>query len=129
MIKMIKLKKIQRPNPQKPTDPHKFYVTSEKAGEISLEEMSQLISEKCTLTETDVLAALSALMLEMTKHLMDGKIVRFGTFGSFQLALSSNGVESETDASRLLIKGARVRFRPGRRIADSLRNLKFTLTA
>ncbi len=129
MIKMIKLKKIQRPNPQKPTDPHKFYVTSENAGEITLDEMSQLISEKCTLTETDVLAALNALMLEMTKHLMDGKIVRFGTFGSFQLALSSSGVESETDASRLLIKGARVRFRPGRRIADSLRNLKYTLTA
>ena len=126
---MIKLKKSQRPNPQKPSDPRKFYVTSENAGDITLDEMSLLISEKCTLTETDVLAALNALMLEMTKHLMDGKIVRFGTFGSFQLALSSSGVLAETDASRLQIKGARVRFRPGRRIADCLRNLKFTLTA
>ncbi len=125
---MIKLKKIQRPNPQKPTDPHKFYVTAENGGEITLEEMSQLISEKCTLTETDVLAALSALMLEMTKHLMHGKIVRFGTFGSFQLALSSSGVESEAETTRLQVTGARVKFRPGRRIADSLQGLKYTLS-
>lgn len=125
---MIKLKKIQRPNPQKPTDPHKYYVTSENAGEITLDEMSQLISEKCTLTETDVLAALNALMLQMTKHLMDGKIVRFGTFGSFQLALSSSGVDSEAETSRLQIKRAHVRFRPGQRIVSSLRNLKYTLS-
>ena len=127
-INMIKLKKIQRPNPQKPTDPHKFYVTAENGGEITLEEMSQLISEKCTLTETDVLAALSALMLEMTKHLMNGKIVRFGTFGSFQLALSSSGVESETETTRLQVKGVRVKFRPGRRIAESLQTVKYTLS-
>jgi predicted histone-like DNA-binding protein len=126
---MIKLKKIQRPNPQSPSDPHKFYVTTENNGDITLEEMSILISEKCTLTETDVVAALNALMLEMTTHLMDGKIVRFGTFGSFQLALSSSGVASEGEASRLQVKGTRVRFRPGRRIEDSLRNLKFTLSA
>ena len=126
---MIKLKKIQRPNPQSPSEPHKFYVTTENNGDITLEEMSILISEKCTLTETDVVAALNALMLEMTTHLMDGKIVRFGTFGSFQLALSSSGVASEGEASRLQVKGASVRFRPGRRIADSLRNLKFTLSA
>lgn len=126
---MIKLKKIQRPNPQHRDDPHKFYVTSENSGEITLEEMSQLISEKCTLTETDVLAALNALMLQMTTHLMDGKIIRFGTFGSFQLALNSNGVATEEETTRLQVKRARVRFRPGRRIADSLRNLKYTLTA
>ena len=125
---MIKLKKIQRPNPLKPSEPHKFYVTAEKAGDITLEEMSQLISERCTLTETDVLAGLNALMLEMTKQLMDGKIVRFGTFGTFQLALNSSGVETEEETTRLQVKGVRVRFRPGRRIADSLRNLKYTLS-
>lgn len=125
---MIKLKKIQRPNPLKPTDPHKFYVTAEKVGDITLEEMSQLISERCTLTETDILAGLNALMLEMTKQLMAGKIVRFGTFGTFQLALNSSGVETDKETTRLQVKGARVRFRPGRRVVESLRNLKYTLS-
>jgi nucleoid DNA-binding protein len=52
--------------------------------------MSEEISDRCTLTETDVLAALNALQREMIKNLLEGKIVRFGTFGSFQLGLSSN---------------------------------------
>ncbi|MFZ4456665.1 MAG: HU family DNA-binding protein [Bacteroidales bacterium] len=123
---MIKLKKIQRPNPQQPTEPHKFYVTTESRGDIALEEMSYLISEKCTLTETDVLAALNALMIEMTTHLMNGKIVRFGTFGTFQLALNSSGVATADECSRHQVTRARVKFRPGRRIEKSLNNLEYS---
>lgn len=126
---LIRLKTIQRPNPQDAAAAHKYYVSTQSSGEITLEEMSELISEKCTLTETDVLAALSALTKEMTTHLMDGKIVRFGTFGSFQLGLSSNGVVTEGETSRLQVKKVRVKFRPGRRIEDSLLHLKYTLAA
>ena len=91
--------------------------------------MSANISEKCTLTEPDVLAVLSALTSEMTVQLMEGKIVRFGSFGSFQLGISSKGVATETEASRNQVKGIRVKFRPGRRISNALAQLRFTLTA
>lgn len=126
---MIKLKTVQRANPLDKTAPHKYYVSTQSSGEINLEQMSELISEKCTLTETDVLAALNALTREMTTHLMEGKIVRFGTFGSFQLGLKSHGVETEAEASRLQVKATRVKFRPGRRIEDSLLRLKYTIAA
>ena len=126
---MIKLKTIQRPNTKDLTAERNYYVSAKNEGEISLEEMSENISDRCTLTETDVLAALSALQREMTKNMMAGKIVRFGTFGSFQLTLNSRGVEKITDASQSQVKGVRVRFRPGTRIQENLRNLKYTLTA
>lgn len=126
---MIKLKTVQRPNPLDKEAPRKYYVSAQSGGEITLEEMSEQISEKCTLTETDVLAALNALMREMTTNLMAGKIVRFGTFGSFQLGLSSSGVETKEETTRNQVVGARVKFRPGKRIEKSLRNLDFTLTA
>jgi len=126
---MIKLKTVQRPNPKDVTAERKYYVSAKNAGEITLEEMSENISDRCTLTDTDVLAALSALQREMTKNLMDGRIVRFGTFGSFQLSLNSSGVENVDDASQHQVKGVRVRFRPGTRIQDNLRNLKYTLIA
>lgn len=126
---MIKLKTIQRPNPKDLTAERKYYVSAQNSGEISLEEMSENISDRCTLTETDVLAALSALQREMTKNMMAGKIVRFGTFGSFQLTLNSSGVENIADTSQNQVKGVRVRFRPGTRIQENLRNLKYTLTA
>jgi len=127
-LPMIKLKVVQRPNPMDATANRKYYVSSQNEGDITLEEMSELISEKCTLTETDVLAAITALMREMTLSLMAGKIVRFGNFGSFKLSLNSSGVATETETTRLQVKSARVRFRPGKRIEDSLRNLKYTLT-
>jgi len=126
---MIKLKTVQRPNPKDATAARKFYVSTQSAGDVTLEKMSIEISDRCTLTETDVLAALSALQHEMIKNLLDGKIVRFGTFGSFQLSLSSNGVETANDASQHQVRAARVRFRPGMRIQDNLKLLKYSLTA
>ena len=126
---MITLKKIQRANPLDKEAPKKFYVSTSGSGEIDLETMSANISEKCTLTEPDVLAVLSALTTEMTVQLMEGKIVRFGSFGSFQLGISSKGVATETEASRNQVKGIRVKFRPGRRISNALAQWRFTLTA
>ena len=126
---MIRLKKVQRPNPLDVNAERKYYVSAKSAGEISLEELSENIADRCTLTEADVLATLSALQREMTRNLMSGKIVRFGSFGSFQLSLNSSGVENADDASLAQVKGVRVRFRPGTRIQENLRNLKFTLAA
>ena len=126
---VIKLKKVQRVNPQDQAAPKKYYVSTKSAGEIDLEAMSTNISEKCTLTEPDVLAVLSALTTEMTTQLMEGKIVRFGSFGSFQLGISSKGVDSENEASRYQVVGVRVKFRPGQRILNALAQLKFTLSA
>jgi predicted histone-like DNA-binding protein len=126
---MIKLKSIQRPNPKDATAARKFYVSTQSAGTVTLEEMADEISDRCTLTETDLVAALNALQREMIKNLLGGKIVRFGTFGSFQLALSSTGVDTVASASQSQVRSARVRFRPGMRIQDNLKLLKYTLTA
>jgi len=126
---VIKLKTVQRPNPKDATAARKYYVSSQNSGDVTLEEMSEEISDRCTLTETDVLAAISALQREMIKNLLAGKIVRFGTFGSFQLSLSSSGVETADDASQSQVRSARVRFRPGARIQDNLKLLKYSLSA
>jgi len=123
---MIGLKAVQRPNPRDLSAPRKFYVSTQSAGEVTLEDMSELISEKCTLTETDVLAVLTALTKEMSTNIMQGKIVRFGNFGSFQLSLNSTGVEKAEDVSRMQVRSTSVRFRPGQRIQTSLRNLKYS---
>ena len=79
------------------------------------------------ITDTDVLAVLSALTKEMKTHLMDGKIVRFGSFGSFQLSLNSSGVDKPEETSKHQVKAAKVRFRPGQKIQESLKVLKFKM--
>ena len=89
--KMIVLNKIQRPNPLDKDAHKKFYVSASSTGSVDLEEMSVNISERCTITEPDVLAVLSALTSEMTKQLMDGKIVRFGPLCSDMLCVCRHG--------------------------------------
>lgn len=125
----IKLSVVQRPNPLDKEAPRKYYVSTQSAGEVDIEMMSEIISEKCTLTEADVLAVLTALTKEMSTNLMEGKIVRFGSFGSFQLGVSSNGVDSMDAVTRSLVKGVRVKFRPGKRIQESLLRLKYTVAS
>lgn len=126
---MINLSIVQRANPKDLNAPRKYYVSTKSSGEITLDTMSELISEKCTLTETDVLAVLSALTREMTAHLMDGKIIRFGSFGSFQLSINSEGVDTEAEATRTQVRRTRVLFRPGPRIQSGLKQLKFSVTS
>jgi len=125
---MIKLKTIQRSNPADANAARMYYVSAGNGGEVTLEDLTTAISDRCTVTEPDVLAVLSALQREMTVNLMGGKIVRFGTFGSFQLGLSSTGVEKQEDASQQQVRRLRVKFRPGMRIRDQLKLAKFTLS-
>lgn len=124
---MIYLQCLQRPNPADKTADRKFYVSTKSAGDVSLEEMSEAISDRCTLTETDVLAALSALQHEMIKNLRAGKIVRFGSFGSFQFTLKSSGVDSVEETSQKQVKSVHVKFRPGARITTGLKTVKYSL--
>jgi predicted histone-like DNA-binding protein len=73
----------------------------------------------------DTLAVLEALTQVLTMRLDEGKIVRFGDFGSFQVAVGSTGAESEEKFSTSLIKTRKVVFRPGVDIKSMLNNLKF----
>ena len=55
-----------------------------------------------------------------------GEIVRLGNIGSFYVTLRSNGVLVQKDVKEGLIKGARVRFRPGKEIKDALKTPDFS---
>jgi nucleoid DNA-binding protein len=57
--------------------------------------------------------------------LSNGEIVRFGDFGSFQVALTSEGAETEAKFNASLIKGGKVAFRPGIDLKEMLATLKY----
>lgn len=124
---MIYLKTVQKTNPNDREAPAKYYVTAPGQGDVDLDKIAARISEKCTLTEPDVHAVLHALTIEMTDLLSEGKIIRMGTFGSFQLGVKSHGVDTEEEISRHQVKAVNVRFRPGRRIKNALSSLRFSV--
>jgi predicted histone-like DNA-binding protein len=116
----------QKGNPLKPEEPKKWYATAKSTGELTLKKLSQEIAEgSTTVSDTDVLAVLNDLTKILRRHLSNGEIVRFGDFGSFQITIGSEGIESEEKFNASLIKTKKVRFRPGVDLREMLQTLKF----
>ncbi|MFV0139450.1 HU family DNA-binding protein [Empedobacter falsenii] len=121
----IKYNVIQKAYPGDPTGPKKFYANSIADGEISLRRLSKEIAQTSSVSESDVYASLIDLAKMLAKHLADGKIVRLGDFGSFQISKSSEGADSISKVTSASIKNAKILFRPGIDLRETLATLKY----
>ena len=116
----------EKGNPGNPTAPKKFYANAKSTGEVTFRSLSKEIAGgSTTVSDTDVLAVLNDLSKALAKHLSEGRIVRFGDFGSFSLRLSSEGAETCDKFNSSLIKGAKITFRPGIDLKEMLSVVKF----
>jgi predicted histone-like DNA-binding protein len=113
-------------NPGDPEAPQKYYAQARSSGGLTLKQLSKEIAEgSTTVSDTDVLAVLNDLTKVVKRHLENGKIVRLGDFGTFQIAVNSEGAETEEKFHPSLIRKSRVTFRPGADLKDMLATLKF----
>ncbi|MDR1526592.1 MAG: HU family DNA-binding protein [Dysgonamonadaceae bacterium] len=117
---------VPKGNPADPNAPKKFYAHAKSSGELTLKKLSKEIAEgSTTVSDTDVLAVLNDLTKILKRHLDKGEIVRFGDFGTFQIAISSGGAETEEKFHQSLIKSSKVAFRPGVDLKEMLATLKY----
>lgn len=122
----VKYNVIARSNPLKPKEAKKFYASAKADGEVTFKNLSkEIATTSTTVSDTDVLAVLNDLTKLLSKHLSDGKIVRFGDFGSFQISLTSTASDTEKKFTSALIKGAKINFRPGGDLKEMLEVVKF----
>ena len=115
-----------RINPRDKDASPKFYGHVQANGDINLREMSERIQATCTVHKSDVFAVLVALEDVITEALKNGEIVRLGDLGTLQIGISSKGALTEDDYNTSLIKRAKINFRPGRVLADSLTSLSYS---
>ena len=121
----VKYNVIQKAYPGDPTGPKKFYANSIADGEVSLRNLSKEIAQTSSISESDVYATLIDLAKMLSKHLSDGKIVRLGDFGSFQISISSEGMDAMNKVNSASIKSAKILFRPGLDLRDTVATLKY----
>jgi predicted histone-like DNA-binding protein len=113
-------------NPGNLEAPKKFYAQAKSNGELTLRKLSKEIAEgSTTVSDTDVLAVLNDLTKVLRRHLSNGEIVRFGDFGSFQVAITSAGADTAEKFNTSLIKGGKITFRPGIDLKEMLATLKY----
>ena len=120
----VKFKSLQRRNPQDTTAPEKFYAAAIADGQTDLDKLAELISYQCTVTEADCYAVLMSLEHNIISELGEGRIVKLGRLGNFQVSVSSDGMATAAEVTSSSITKNRILFRPGKK----LRNLLATLT-
>ena len=122
----VKYVLAEKGNPGNPAAPKKWYATAKASGELTFRKLSKEISEgSTTVSDTDVLAVLSDLTKILKRHLENGRIVRFGDFGSFQMSISSSGAETAEKFHHSMIKSSKVVFRPGIDLKDMQKTLRY----
>ena len=121
----VKYTIIERGNPLQPEQPKKWYAYAKSAGETKLRALCKDIAARSTVSPADTQAVLVALTEVLVENLAEGKIVRLGDFGAFQISISSGGAESEAKFNASLIKGNKVVFRPGIDLKEMQNNLKY----
>ena len=111
MAKVFSFTSVLRKNMMEKDKPDLYYALAKSSGEIDIDEMAERIQRSSTVNWADVVCVLR---------------VRLGNIGSFYVTLRSNGVLVQKDVKEGLIKGARVRFRPGKEIKDALKTLDYS---
>ncbi|MGY6649730.1 HU family DNA-binding protein [Wenyingzhuangia sp. IMCC45574] len=124
---MVKLKAIQKINPQNLDAEKKFYAQAVSTGVVDLKRLSYLISNQSTVSKADCYAVVMSLVHNVMDELQQGKIVKLDELGSFQVGIRSKGSTAKEDVSINSVLRTKMNFRPDTPLQDMLNNVKFTL--
>lgn len=98
----------------------KYYIQAAPMVPVGFQTIAKNISDRCTLTEADVLAVLNALQTEVIKAVQNGQSVRLGQLGSFRATLTSKGVANKEEATVNQVRSVRARFTAGSQLRSAL---------
>ena len=116
----------ERPNPAKPTEPHKFYATATTLKRTDLDEIAKSIARgSTTVSEADTRAVLVELASQIAERIAAGETVHLGNLGAFRATLESKSAAAAKDVNSALIENVRVRFSPGKDLEAVLDSAEF----
>ncbi|MDR2469432.1 MAG: HU family DNA-binding protein [Tannerella sp.] len=121
----VKYNLSEKGNPANPGGPKKWYATAKGSGVVTLKTLGKEVTQRSTVNYADALAVLEVLNQVLTENLAEGRIVRFGDFGSFQVSIGSEGAATPDKFHASMIRTRKVVFRPGTDLKEMLGNLKF----
>lgn len=102
-----------------------WYARAVSSDVVGIKELALRISNRCTVTEPDILAVISALVFEMNQVLKSGSRVKIDGLGTFRVSFHSQGVEDAKDFNvQKNIYGAHVLFAPSVTVDTMHRRIK-----
>lgn len=121
----VSITPIGKKSPTNPELPMLYYPKVTKTGEIELDELAAVAAYNTTVTQTDCYAVIISLVDVICQSLEEGKIVRVGHLGSFQISVKGTPSTLPIEVSPKNVKSSSVIFRPGKKFKTMLGKLKF----
>lgn len=105
----------------------KYYPAPYYISEIGVDKIASDISKSMSLTKTDVVGVIDALLEEIPQYIMLGYKVRLGSFGIFKASFSSHGqgFEAAAEVTTDGVEKLRVIYTPDIQIKTQLQNPEF----
>jgi predicted histone-like DNA-binding protein len=121
----VKFNVVERGNPSNPQSPKKFHPSIEASGRKSLRQMAERIALISTVSSTDTIAVLEALLTTIPQELAAGNIVELGDFGNFWLKVNSEGADTADAVRASQITTLLPRFNAGKEFKKVLGTIEF----
>lgn len=121
----VKFNVVERGNPSNREAPKKFYASVASSGRKTLRQIAGRITEISTVSTTDTMAVLEALLTVIPQELASGNIVELGDFGNFWLKGNSEGSDTPEQVRAGNITNLLPRFNPGKEFKKVLATVEF----
>lgn len=105
----------------------RYYAKIFRGANVSLDEIAQEISHATSVSYPDTLAALKAFEMHVSKHVMNGNAVMFGTLGAFIPKIKAQACLSADDVNAESIKRVTCRFYPSVAFKNTLKGVTLEL--
>lgn len=128
-MSMAKFRKVKNNRKNSPTK-GMIYGRAVVNKVVHTRAIAKKITERCTVTEPDILAVINALMTEISANIADGNKVVLDDFGSFKLGIRTSPAESARKFTEANIKNKYIIYSPytvmeqGRRVKPMLSGIK-----
>lgn len=121
----ILLKPIQRVNPQNPKGERKWYPVQYTTSTVSEIELGEMIAYETTINPMEAAMVLRQLGKILPAVLMDGKSVKLGGIGTFNVKLRTEGSESRDKLTARNVKEVKINFTPDAKTREALKHAEF----
>ncbi len=108
---MLRYKMYQNTN-EKSKYYQKWYARAVVGETVDIDKLAKEISERCTVTDADIVAVVRALVTAMTAHITNGDRVTIDKLGSFRATITTKPAEVAGEFTSQNITGTHINFRP-----------------
>lgn len=122
----VKFELYKTPMPKEKQNKKRYHARPVSDETVDTEDLIHRIHSRCTLTESDIIATLQELKIELAICLKKGKKVHIDGLGFFQVTLSCEEEIRDPKAKRVhKVKLKAIKFKADKELKEELRDMDF----